>query len=156
MMSPCGQSKLCLCWVYIENFPCFQRLNETLGKLRMCHNNTWHSSQTSPSPHLGSADSKSSNLQWGPMRRGRAWKCPIGRENTWEWITSYMWASPKQQLFSRNGTVEDVFIGLVHCSQYCPTFHLFMTFQLGTKSAQQNMCHVCPLDNQEMSNKVDF
>ena len=39
-------------------------------KLRACHNNTWHSSQTSPSPHLGSADSKSSNLHWGPMRRG--------------------------------------------------------------------------------------
>ena len=57
----------------------------------------------------------------------------------WDRLLDVKWIAPEQQLFSRNGTVEDVFIGLVHCSEYCPTFHLLYDFSVGDKKVHNRI-----------------
>ena len=100
MMSSCSQTKLGL------EFTFHQALNHYIKQVSTAPNlNTWHSSQTSPSPHRGSADSKSSNLNFV------CWMC-------------FASMGPEKELFCRHWAVEDVFIGLVHCSQDCTSFNL--------------------------------
>ena len=102
MMSSCSQTKLGL------EFTFHQALETLHHYIKTAPNLTWHSSQTSPSPHRGSADSKSSNLNF---------VC-------WMDILYFASMRPEKELFGRHRAVEDVFIGLVHCSQDCASFNL--------------------------------
>ena len=61
MMSSCSQTKLGLEFTFHQ---AFETLHRYIKQVSTAPNLTWHSSQTSPSPHRGSADSKSSNLNF--------------------------------------------------------------------------------------------
>ena len=61
MMSSCSQTKLGLEFTFHQ---ALETLHQYIKQVSTAPNLTWHSSQTSPSPHRGSADSKSSNLNF--------------------------------------------------------------------------------------------